>query len=594
MEAFEHWNFPALQAGCPGCNEAGGKGEKIPDDCPERPGQARPLPIFPPIMFRLYFLVPLLVPLALVKRDLSCGMFRRLERWMEKMAAKPGRAVACVGIFSFLVSMGLSLWVGIPVPHVHDEFGYLLLGDTFAHGRVTNPTPPLWEHFETIYELFRPTYIAIYPPAQGVVLALGERLGLPIAGVWLATALACATMCWALLAWMPGRWALAGGLLVALHPQILEWSQDYWGGAVAMGGGALVLGAFRRMLEEPRIRDAVWMGVGLGVLANSRPYEGFVFGMLILAALLIRFIAIRNVSVSIIFRRISIPLAAVLLLVGAQIAFYNARTTGNPLVMPHMLNDETYGIAPQFLFAKPRPEPKYRVPEIRELYEQYLFSYNQQRSSMGALARATREKIGVLSRGYSWSCLMVVALLALPCALARDRQLWIVLFIGLFFLMAQLMTCWLFPHYAAPAAGLVFVLVMQSVRSLHAWRLGTGRQGRNLVRGLAVLFVLSLFLTGVKMAAARKTLWSLKRNAILEKLRREPGNSLVLVEYAPNHNPHREWVYNEADIVHAKVILARDLGPEKNKELLSYFHDRKVWVLHPDAAMPQLEAYPGS
>src|ERR1700678_1123298 len=133
-------------------------------------------------MFKTYFLLPLLIPLALVKRDLFGRTFHRVERWGARLAARPARAVAVVGIVSFLLSMGLSLCTRIPVPHVSDELGYLLLGDPFAHGRLTYPAPPLWEHFETIAQIEFPTYTSKYPPAQGVALALGECLGLPITG----------------------------------------------------------------------------------------------------------------------------------------------------------------------------------------------------------------------------------------------------------------------------------------------------------------------------------------------------------------------------------------------------------------------------
>ncbi len=544
-------------------------------------------------MFKVYFLIPLLIPLALMKRDFSGGLFPRIERWAGRLAARPGRAVTAVGIVSFLLCMGLTLCSHIPVPQTHDEFGYLLLGDTFAHGRLTNPTPPLWEHFETIHQIEKPTYTAKYPPGQGMALAVGEWLGLPIIGVWLSTALACATICWMFMAWMPSRWALAGGLGVALHPQILEWSQNYWGGAVAMGGGALVLGAFRRILRKPRVRDAIWMGVGLAVLANSRPYEGSVLGLLMVLALLLWFIEAGNVPVSIIFSRVFAPLLAVLVIAGAEIGYYNWRVTGNPLLMPYAVHEQTYGIAPVFLFGTPRPEPVYRHREIQKFQEEFLETYTRQVGSFGAIARATFEKIRVLAQGYLWSYLMVIALLGLPWALTRDRWLWFALFIGLLFTIAMFMGTWVLTHYAAPAAALLFVLVAQSMREIHSWHVGTWRVGRNLVRGLALLFVISYFQLAAVMAGKDTTGWAFQRKAVLEELRREPGKSLVIVKYQEAHNPNQEWVYNGADMVNAQVILARDMGPSGNRELLDYYHDRKAWVLDADAAHPSPEPYPG-
>lgn len=543
-------------------------------------------------MFRIYYLIPILIPLALVKGDSLGRLFRPADRALRRVALRPGRAIWLVAGVSFALNVLLALGTRIPEPHVNDEFGYLLLGDTFAHGRVTNPTPPLWEHFETIYELMQPSYTAIYPPGQGVALAVGEKLGLPILGVWLTTALACGAMCWMLQAWVPGRWAVAGGLMVALHPQVLEWSHDYWGGSVAMGGGALVLGAYKRLAREPQAGNALWLGAGLGVLANSRPYEGFVLGVVVLTALAAAHVRNRT-PLGVVFSQLILPMAAVLMLAGGMMAFYNWRVTGNAALLPHMLNDQSYGIAPQFIFGKPRPEPVYRVPEIRRIYEDYLWSFEAQRRSAGALARATFSKLWTIAQGYLWSYLMALALLALPLALAHDRRLWVVVAMGGVFLAAQLLTSWVFPHYAAPAAGIFFVLVVASMRALYAVRIGERRIGRNIVRGMALIFLASFFNVWVRMAGKDAGAWYLQRAAVLERLRQAPEKSLLIVRYTPRHNPNREWVYNDSDIPGEKVIVARDMG-ERNRELLNYFRDRKVWIVEADAAQPELEPYPGS
>jgi hypothetical protein len=70
-----------------------------------------------------------------------------------------------------------------------------------------------------------------------------------------------------------------------------------------------------------------------------------------------------------------------------------------------------------------------------------------------------------------------------------------------------------------------------------------------------------------------------------------PGRLLVLVRYSPQHIFQDEWVYNTAGPVNSRVIWARDLGPEKDKELLQTYPGRTVLLLEPDARPPRLTRY---
>ena len=141
----------------------------------------------------------------------------------------------------------------------------------------TNPTPAMWIHFESIQITLQPTYMSMYFPAQGLILAAGKVVfGHPWFGLLIVNALMCAAICWMLQAWLPPTWALLGGVIAVLRIGLFSyWINTYsGGGSIATLGAALLLGALPRFLRSPRLRDSLLMGVGIAVLALSRPYEG--------------------------------------------------------------------------------------------------------------------------------------------------------------------------------------------------------------------------------------------------------------------------------------------------------------------------------
>ena len=205
---------------------------------------------------------------------IGSATFAKAERWFERLASRPGLSVVAVGVLALAARVAVLPVAPVPEPRVNDEFSHLLLADTLNHGRLANPVHPMWMHFETFHEIVRPSYASMYPPAQGVFLAIGQALANePFAGVCLSVAILCAAICWMLQGWLSPSWALIGGVIAVARFAVFNyWANSYWGGAAAGIGGALVLGALIRILRTGKPRHAVWLGVGLALLANSRPY----------------------------------------------------------------------------------------------------------------------------------------------------------------------------------------------------------------------------------------------------------------------------------------------------------------------------------
>ncbi len=464
-----------------------------------------------------------------------------------------------------------------PRPIIHDEFSYLLAGETFAEGRLTNPTHPLHRYFETFGVLQEPSYMSKYPPLPGLALALGIWLGDPIYGIWLCYGLMVGSFVWMLRQWVPAGVALLGGMALAFHGQLLM----SWGGNFYAGGGLLgftfacwVYGSLGQMRGGGGWRTGILFGAGLSGLMLSRPYEGFLVALpatLIASAWLLKRLFKRRAGARVV-------VAAVLISFGAGVFFqglYNHRVTGNVLQMPYTRHQQDYYRTPLFLFqelGQQKVRPVLEIQAFDESSHRPLYTAGRRWPGLWRDGLEKLLKYGVFYLGTVGLLGLLYLLASQPLARTAKSLLAVLAVSGVGLSVSTFSLC----HYAGPGAPVLFLLFAFLLARSNVFRQSGGRV---LLVVLALMFVEHAF-RGRKFGWPEGPLNA--RAVMVRELEVLPGNHLVLVSYGRDHDPRLEWVYNHARIDDSRIIWARVDRADDSSELGNYYSRRSLWVLDTD------------
>jgi len=538
-------------------------------------------------LFQSAVILVLLASVTLAWTSAATAFARRIEHGLAALANRKTLCWCGLGALVLILRASLLPVWPAPKPVVYDEFSYLLQADTFAHGRLSTPTHALWPFFESIFILQKPTYASRYPPGQGLVMAAGQRLfGHPWFGVWLSAGLLAAALCWALQGWLPPPWALFGGALGAQLCFFSYWMNSYWGGAVAAIGGALMIGAYPRIVAG-RGREYAWvLGLGAVVLIATRPYEGLLLIVPVLIALVRRDRSAACWG----------PIALVGILGAAWLGYYNFRVTGNAFRLPYQEYFAQYESVPPFNVLPLASGRSFRHFDLEWLDRGYALDLYHKSRSFALLVSRPSDWFAAL-KDMLGETLLVGPLIALAPLLWRQRRTRYAAALAGIMLAGSLIEVAWFPHYGAPFTAVVLLLGVEAFRALQMWRARGRRLGRFLVRALPFAAWTIMIGNDAVLITQHQTpdqvlpINSHRDDLARILLQQHPGKHVILVHYTGVQSPHEEWIYNPAGIDDSPVIWAQDMGDTENERLAASYRGRSFWLLLPDRQPLELNPY---
>lgn len=484
-----------------------------------------------------------------------------------------------------LCAMIFSGWMERASPVIHDEFSYLLAADTFASGRLTNPSHPKWEFFETFHVLSQPTYQSKYLPSQGLILALGQRLfNLPIVGIWIFLCFGIAATHWMLLGWFNRKWSMLGTVLTAYIVAFTDISQTFFYNPCAFLGAVLVMGAGKRCADpwvthrgNSMAQGTVW-GIGAGLLMLSRPFEGAFFCIAVIAWMFWK----TPLRESVHRKGLLLSGTAATIAVGAFATFlfyYNRAVTGDYFTFPYVIYDQRYFTFPAIVWQHFTPATHWTSPFLEEFYSKHFakaLAVEWQLESVTNFLAANLSKLERFFIAYPNAAITPLFLLGIAALWrSKDRALLVALVPASLFVMFSTSN-WM-SSYGMHLIGPLALCSVFGFRSLFIWHRTFNREGARIALSLFVSILVAYPLVfSYRRAFSGDWFQSIdSRREVLETLDQVPGKLVLFVSYEDASMAFIDWVYNPADIDSARVVWARDLGDRKNQELLEYYGDRE-------------------
>ncbi len=479
----------------------------------------------------------------------------------------------------------------IPTPVVADEFSNYLGAKTFAEGRLTNPAHEFTnDSLLEIYILSEPSRMMKYQPAMSGFMALGIAvLGDAYWGVLLLMSLAIASSYWAVRGWAGRGASLYVAVLLLLAMRVPHYFIDsYWGGAHALLGSFLIIGAYPRIIDKKQY-GYIWAALfGVVILLLSRTYEGTI---LILSFSVCAIVTVwRKYSREEIKALIKNTFLPVIFVGGCLLAFqmhYNKVVTGDYLKLPYTLYQEQNGHTDLFWFIDINNlglSNHYGLRSIQEL-EDNFYSSNSVMYRFIRLPELLGRLLGRIDLfGNSLILILfIITIVGIPAIIydAIKRQKYIALYVCIIIqAVGYMVTAYVpIPHYVTVCFALLIIIIAVNLRDIYI-----ASKYKYLYKIILAGFLIIFLLTNpIKYSNNEEEKDNIKQ-FIEKELKQKDGYHLVLIDQrleATEKPIYYSFVYNELDIDSAKIIWAWYLSPQQNRKIIEYYKNRNIWYIEP-------------
>lgn len=526
----------------------------------------------PPTLAGILFSI--LVPLALILvvgalvRRRSDVLPQRAVRLLEHRAAP-----VAAGFLTAMVV--LYVWGSLNEPGViNDEQAYLLQADLFAQGRWTAPPPPLPEFFEQAHVFIDPAVAAKYPPATSFAMVPGMWLGLPGLVPILLSALSGGLVFALARRYTPAIVAAMAWLLWTTSAIKLAVSASYLSQHLSLALWLVALWFLARWHESRRSIDIAVVAAAVTGMWLTRPLTAIGLGLPIAAFAAFRLLRQRSWRQAALAVVVAVPLLAATLV-------WQAKTLGDWSISPYAEYSRQY-----FPFVKPGfgvdPTPPARQPpaDIQWLADAFRDLHAAHQPDALPAILVERVVVTLMTLGRSWRGFLIVAFLA--AAVQATGALRFGLVSAVMLMLAYLIYAHAAPWviYYTEVFPVFFVLAAAGIARIAATTMRLHRDASLAAAATITVLLIPAAAWDIQQAKAERDEWSrFHRTArrVLESL--PDGKSVVFVRYPDDHAHHWQLVETPVNGEAAARWVVRDLGPEKNAELLA-LTDRAAYRLH--------------